>query len=312
MSIRVFGGLIPENVVRATTDATGDITNLSAGGTEISIDSLPKAIRLASSIDGAAISLASGVSGVWFPMDEGAGTTITDRINGIVATVAGTTTNLWSVAGMATFDANTYFKKANDSILDGIYTLSTLSGSLIFGMEISTAANATANCDMASYGNTGSNTVGGLAPGLSTGTRSPKLLYCAVGGSTDQTAKTPSLYMLNKKKRFFVFAFHTLDGFVIFDCYESGYLMRSSRILPMEAAGALPVASPTIGLRIGCRATGVGGNAGYIGAAFTTPSMANYFALRIDGDRRGDIPGIIKDISNTMPYGVTPRIFQNA
>lgn len=265
--------------------------------------------QLTLSAAAASISLPSVVEGaLWFPMAETTGTTATDRVAGLAATVAGTTTNLHDTDGQLTLNSDTALVLRNSSALDAIMRLDTLNGSLLVGLELEGGAPA-ATAQVWSYGDNGSNTVGGYSGVLLT-SGFVTTWYGVIGGSIN-VAPPFNLQsgLISRNKRMHIWCINKISGAhgIHVHGFDGAWHSRSTRYRSLEAG---PVGAATAqGLRIGARGTGAGGGStGYLGAQITQPKLSNFFAIRLAGDQRHNIPAYIADIAATMPYGAVPRI----
>jgi len=260
-----------------------------------------------------AISLPSTVAGaLWFPLSETTGTTATDSVAGLAATVAGTTTNLHDTDKQFTLNSDTALVLRNSAALDAIMRLDTLDGSLLVGMELEGGAPS-ATAQLWSYGDNGSNTIGGYSGVLLT-SGFVTTWYGVIGGSIN-VAPPFNLQsnLISRNKRFHIWCINKISGAhgIHVHGFEGAWHSRSVRYRSLEAG---PVGAATAqGLRIGARGTGAGGGStGYVGAQITQPKVSNFFAIRLNGDQRHNIPVYVADIAATMPYGVVPRILSGA
>ena len=261
----------------------------------------------------AAISLPPHIQALWFPMNEGAGTKITDRVRGAEATVSGATTNLWATRYCASFAADTAFVLRNDPLLDALMRLDTLQGSLIIGFELESAILVGSQAVMG-FGDTGDAVNGAYAiyAANSGGETICSIAYAAKGGATFATLPNGNMHgnLIVKRRQFFHIVINAYNGWLWFDGYEAGWISRSNRARVLEGS-ALPVGQTSRGLRIGGRPSGgAGASANFIGTAQTAlPKIANFHVIRITGDYRHMIPTWIEQINATMPYGAIPGVF---
>lgn len=258
------------------------------------------------------IALRPQIQGVWWKMDEGSGTTITDELNGQILTVAGATTNLWDNANAATLNADTAFVGTNNSFLDNLLRLSTLDGTLLVGLSVK---GGTPSATGVAWGvGDNSDTVGGGFAGLILNPAGAPhtLSYTRVGGPNNQTwPANLSASIKDIKQHFYHWAIHRIGGMVYADGYVDGFHSRSCRCRAIEGLEP-PLSTTNRGIRIGARPNGgSGGSAGYLGAQITLPQVANFHALRIKGDQRHLIPGWVHDIARSMPYGRIPEVLSN-
>lgn len=258
------------------------------------------------------ISLPAHMDAAWWKLNEGTGATVIDQVSGLSCDIVNTTTNLWDNPGWATLNVDTNIRIRNNSTVDELMRLDTLSGSLIVGLDISPAVPAAANAHLWGYGDNGNNTVGGYSGFVNTtAAGATQMAFCPVGGSTFGSMPQNLTSLLKvKNRKLYHWVIHRIGGRLWVDGYENGWHSRSCQSLLLEAGP--PTVATAQGLRIGSRPNGVGGGAAnYAGGAtaITLPKIRNFHVLRITGDYRPKIPGWLNNIAATMPYGLIPEVF---
>lgn len=258
----------------------------------------------------ATIALSRDLNAVWWPLNEGAGTTVQDRVHGLQAEVIGTTANAWSNADVLTLAADTAVRLQNAAQVFDIMRLDTLTGSLIVGIEVGGGIPASSPVAYA-WGYGDASVSSGAIGGIVNASQLALFGYRAVSGSlTTLSGLMGNIKTLGRHMFHWVIHRNLFEGRLYIEGYIDGWQSRGSRVAALEGAES-PVGDNSRGLRIGARPTGPSGTTNYLGANGAAPQIANFHAIRLEGDYRHRIPGWIDNICATIPYGAVPEVLNH-
>lgn len=239
---------------------------------------------------------------VFYPLDEGTGTTVSDALgNGPAGSIAGTLTNIWSNSGAFTISngagaAGDNAIRLQSSYIDNLMRLDNLNGSIVvmFWLKQPQPPSSGAQCSF-SYGDINSNTDGGYAFYAD----SCGAIYSIRGGATWQARGPANAAPLTAtyNNRWFAYCIQldVIDGVVVTSAYINGYPYWGARLFNLESA--LPrVASSGCGARFLAAAYGQNGSGQQM---WGQTQVKRLLIGRTNGDLREDVPKWAKEFYET-------------
>lgn len=258
----------------------------------------------------AGIALPPYARAMWWPLDEGTGGVVQDSVHGMSAELIGATANAWDTPGVLTLAADTAVRLQNAAPVLDIMRLDNLTGTLIVGIEVGGGIPASSPVAYA-WGYGDASVSSGAIGGIVNASQLALFGYRAVSGSlTTLSGLMGNIKTLGRHMFHWVIHRNLFEGRLYIEGYIDGWQSRGSRVAALEGAES-PVGDNSRGLRIGARPTGLSGTTNYLGANGAAPQIANFHAIRLEGDYRHRIPGWINNICATIPYGAVPEVLNH-